>query len=384
MSNGAPAWQGALLLVAVLAGMGSLWAARAWSSGDGEQGAGFEMPPEPVGTQTASARPWRATRTLLATLAPEASIDVRVEVGGRLVEVGFASGATVQAGDVLARVDSAVEAAELRSLEAELRALVLRRDRLVQLGGGQGTTQMDADQAAADVDAAQARADGLRARIRQKLVVAPFAGRVGVRTHHPGQVVDPGTQLTTLVSASNALMVDLWAPQALIPALPAGAALTVRVDEVASEAVVEVVEPAADATRRAVRVRARLDAPPPGWLPGMAAQVELAVDASVDRVVVPAGAIVWSPLGPLVYRVDRDGAGQVVAAAPVEVLSDLGDEVVLAGGVEAGQVIVTEGAFKLHEGAAVAPIGGGGGASTEGGEPAAGGQPAAGGGASDE
>ena len=50
------------------------------------------------------------------------------------------------------------------------------------------------------------------------------------------------------------------------------------------------------------------------------------------RVVVPGTAIVWSPAGPLVYRVKAGEAGETAAAAPVEILSNRGDEVVLTSG----------------------------------------------------
>ncbi len=352
MSKRSGRWQGPALVAVTALVLLAVWGVRTWSRADA--GGGWQMPPETVGMVSVEARPWRATSTLLASLAPIASVDVRTEVGGRLVEVGFDSGAQVARGAVLARLDTTVEEAELRSVEAELNALTLRRNRTAELAVDHGASQMDVDQAVADVDAATARADALRARIRQKTVVAPFAGRAGVRHHHPGQVVDPGVLLTTLVGTSTALFVDFWVPQTLLSSLPVGERVTVRLDGVAADAVVEVIEPAADAGRRAVLVRARLDPAPPGWLPAMSAQVDVPTAGEVSRVVVPATALVWSPAGVLVYRVvPGEGGAEKVTANPVEVLSNLGDVVVLASGLDAGARIVTDGSFKLHEGAAV-------------------------------
>src|SRR5687768_1063720 len=104
--------QGSALVAVTGLAMFGVWAARAWSSA-GDGGA-WQMPPETVQIVSAEARPWRETSTLLATLAPIASIDVRTEVGGRLVEVGFDSGAQVDRGAVLARLDAGIEEAELR------------------------------------------------------------------------------------------------------------------------------------------------------------------------------------------------------------------------------------------------------------------------------
>jgi membrane fusion protein (multidrug efflux system) len=342
-------WQGPALFVATALGMAALWGCRALTHA--QAGGGWDMPPETVGIVTVEARPWRESATLLATLAPIASVELRTEVGGRLAEVGFTSGASVSRGAVVARLDTSVEEAQLRAVEAELRALTLKRDRIDQVTDG--TSRMERDQATADVDAAAARADALRAQIRQKTVIAPFAGRAGVRTLHPGQVVEPGTLLTTLVSASSAIYADAWVPQTLLPKLPAGAKVTVRLGDATAPATVETVEPIADPSRRAVRMRATLDPAPPGWLPEMSAQVEVPTGDEVERPVVPATAIVWSPAGALVYRVTSGEKGDTVTAAAVTVLADLGDEVVLSGGVDAGARIVSDGAFKLHEGSAV-------------------------------
>lgn len=344
------AWQGPLLVGITLFTMASLWSLRNMTRA--EAGGAWEMPPETVGIAAAEARPWRTSRTLLADLAPLASIEVRTEVPGRLSEVAFTSGQSVARGAVLARLDASVEEAELRAVEAELRALTLKRERVAAVADA-SATRMELDEATAAVDAAQARADALRASIRQKVLVAPFAGRTGVRTLHPGQVVAAGTLLTELVADSSTLYVDFWVPQTLLATVPTGAPVTVRLGEATASATIDVVEPSADATRRAVKVRARLDPAPPGWLPEMSAQVEVPTEVEAPRVVVPAPAIVWSAAGPLVYRVVPGEGAEKVSATPVRVLSDQGDEVVLESGLEPGARIVTEGAFKLHEGSAV-------------------------------
>ncbi len=356
MSEAGTRWPGVALVAATVLTLAGLWALRAAMSGGG--GAGWSMPPESVGMVVAAEQPWRSSHRVLATLAPEATLDVRTEVGGRLAEVGFVSGQEVAQGTVLARIDASLEEAELRGAEAEVAVLRLRRDRTAQLAAERGVSTMEVDQAEADVRLAESRADALRSRIRQKLLVAPFAGRTGIRHHHPGQVVDPGVRLTTLVKRSDDVFVDAWLPQTLVASLPVGSVLEVRLDDRVATAEVEVVEPAADPARRSVQVRARVSPAPEGWLPGMSVQVEVPAGDEVLRVVIPSTAIVWSPVGALVYRVvPTEGGGQVVTANPVEVYERQGDDVVLASGLAAGAQIATDGAFKLHEGAVVQAAG---------------------------
>lgn len=348
-------WQGpALLAATALAVAGIAWL-RTWAAAD--PGGGWQPAPEVVTITEARARPWQPTRTLLATLAPVASVEVRTEVGGRLVSLDFDSGAAVAAGEVLARLDTAVEEAELRAVTAELRAIGLRRDRLAQLASERGASRMEVDQADADADAATARADALRARIRLKTLVAPFSGRAGVRRHHPGQVVDPGTALTTLVADADAVFADAWVPQNLLPTLSVGTPVSVRLGDVVAPGQIETLEPSGDPTRRAVLVRMRVSPIPVGWLPGLSAQVAVPIGEEAPRVVVPAAALQWSPAGVLVYRAVPAEGGLVAAASPVEVLAELGDEVVLARGLEPGAAVIATGAFKLREGAPVRAAG---------------------------
>lgn len=353
-------WQGPALLTGTALVLVAGWALRAASTGGGEDG-GFTMPPETVGVAVAAARPWQATATLLGTLAPIEAVTLRVEVGGRLTEVGFTSGAAVQRGEVLARLDAAVEQAELRAAEAELKALSLRRERLVAMVAERGASEMDRDQAVADEAAASARVQGLQARIRQKLVVAPFNGRAGLRNHHPGQVVDPGTVLTAVVSDTTAVYADLWVPTALLAGLSPGTALRLRVGDHAADGTIEVIEPLADAERRAVAVRARVETAPVGWLPGASVQADVPTGASAEHVVIPSIALQTSAVGTLVWRVAPGEHGEIVQAQPVTVLADLGGEVVLDGGLSVGDRFVTDGAFKLQEGSAIAPAGADGG-----------------------
>lgn len=348
----APRWLGPAIVAATLLLLASAWALR--NATAASEGGGSWASAEVVTMAPVEVHPFRPTSTLVGTLAAVESVTLRTEAGGRLVDVGFTSGARVAKGAVVARLDTAIEVAELEAARAAQRALDLRRDRIAPLADARGASRMSADQAVADAEAAAARIQALQARIRQKTVVAPFDGVAGLRHHHPGQVVDPGTVLTTLVRDTPAVFVDLWVPQTMLPSLPEGAQVRVLAQGGEALGTVEVIEPQADARRRAVQVRARIDPAPTGWLPGLAVQAQVPTGEEAPRVVVPATALQWSPAGPLVYRVvSGEEGGPVAQAVPVTILSDRGDTVVLEEGPSEGDTLIVEGAFKLREGAAV-------------------------------
>src|ERR1700756_282880 len=76
---------------------------------------------------------WAVTLGSVGTLQSFQGITVRSEIEGRILTVPFESGARVKAGDVLVEMDTATEAAQLRSFEATARLAELNLQRAREL-----------------------------------------------------------------------------------------------------------------------------------------------------------------------------------------------------------------------------------------------------------
>src|SRR3970040_2024538 len=67
------------------------------------EGAAFQPPPEAVTTVTAPREEWPVTLNAIGTLAPVQGVTVSADLPGIVDHIGFDSGRTVRAGDVLVR-----------------------------------------------------------------------------------------------------------------------------------------------------------------------------------------------------------------------------------------------------------------------------------------
>ncbi len=314
--------------------------------------------PAPATVTTAPAAPeqWRTTLHAVGTLESFRGVTLRSEIEGRIVRVAFESGARVQEGDLLVELDTASETALLRSHEATARLAELNLQRARELRGTSANTQADLD--AAEATAAQARAaiDSTRATLAKKHIVAPFAGRLGLRQVNVGQFLNKADVIVTL-EATDPIYADFSLPQQEVSHVRPGLPVAVTVDAFPGRAfagTIEAVDPRVNDTTRNLRLRATLPNPDETLRPGMFARVDVELPGASDVLVLPATAIVYSPYGDSVYVVTRNEAGATVAEQRwVKVGPKRGDVVALLAGVKPGEEVVTAGQGKLRPGAPV-------------------------------
>ena len=75
----------------------------------------FAPPPETIAVAVASEEAWPDTLTAVGSVSPAQGVMVSPEVAGTVSEIDFESGATVKQGDLLIRLDTSSEEAQLRA-----------------------------------------------------------------------------------------------------------------------------------------------------------------------------------------------------------------------------------------------------------------------------
>ena len=345
------------VLVGVVMGSGVLLAA--WKQNTTkEAAAAAAKQPEPVENVTfavADARPHHASTTAIGTVLALRSITLKSEVSGSVVRASLKPGQVVEAGTVLVQLDTSVEQAELRALDAQARlsrTMLARREELLKFGA---TTQDEVDQVRGQHDVAEAQSARLRAVIAKKTIRAPFRARVGLSDVHPGQYLNQGVELTTLQGVADGVYVDFSVAQSVAAQIVAGSSVEVRTSQGDTfRAQVLAVDAKVDPETRSRSVRAQLDAGKNGPAPGASVRVLVPVGESSDAVVIPVNALRKGPGGDHVWVVEADAAG-VLRAHERKVQSGpmLGETVILRSGVDAGQRLAASGSFKLREGVRV-------------------------------
>jgi membrane fusion protein (multidrug efflux system) len=347
---------GLVLIVAVLAGVKANQIVHMVRAGES-----FVPPPVAVSSAKVQGAEWAATRAAVGTLVAVQGVALGAEVPGRVREIAFDSGASVRRGDVLVRLDTSAEEAQLASAvaDAQLARATLRRT--TKLRQGEANAEADLDAAEARAKQADAAVANLRAVIAKKTILAPFDGRVAIRQVNLGQILSPGTPIASL-QAVTPIYVDFWLPQQALRDLARGEQVRLRTDtfpDVVWGGEVSTINPEVDPVTRNVLVRATFANGDGRLRPGMFGNVEVLSSGKRPVLTIPATAVMYAPYGDSVFAIEEqkgaNGRTNPVAQQKFVRLGDRrGDLVEVVSGLRVGETIVSSGGFKLRNGAAVA------------------------------
>ncbi len=345
---------GVVLLVGSLAGVKALQINKMVAQ------AAQAKPPAAVVTAMAVARDsWETRLTAVGSLSAVQGVTVAAELPGKVVEIAFEPGNKVSAGTLLARQDTSAEQALLPGAEASLTLASTNLERAKNLLIDQAVSQSEVDTAQARYYQALADAENLKATIAKKQVRAPFSGRLGIRQINLGQILKEGDPIVTLQSL-DPIFVDFQVPQQQMGALQPGLTLRVSSDGLPNQALegrISTINPKVEETTRNVRVQGLVGNPKEQLRPGMYVDVDVVLPDRKEVLMIPQTAILYAPYGNSVFVVEPVGegpeAGQVLRQQFVRTGEKRGDFVEVLSGVEAGELVVTTGVFKLRNKQAV-------------------------------
>ena len=307
---------------------------------------------------------------------------------GRIVYLGVQEGSRLKEGDVIARLDSDDLRAEKAQLEAQL--VVARFDleraetelvtseanfrRLKELWGQKAASQVDLEnardrflKAKAAIDSAKANIKAVEASIKRESVLieytiirAPFDGVVLTKDADVGEVVAPFGSATNAKAAVvtmadlSSLMVQADVGESFLSKVEIGQPCEIQLDAVPNTRFagrVHMIVPTADRMRGTVMVKVRFEELDPRILPEMSAKAaflsrSLGPDENKPVLGVHRDALVSRNGGIGLFRVDKGQAEWV----PVENPQFLGDYLMLAQGVNAGERVVIKPPNRLRSG----------------------------------
>lgn len=279
------------------------------------------------------------------------AIEVVTVVSGRVDALGFTEGESVEEGRILVELDAAQAKAERQEAVANLANARTRLERSRALLRTNNATEASVDELARAAQAAEARVALADAKLADRQIRAPFAGKVGLRRVDVGAYVTAGTPITTL-DDTDPIDVEFSVPERFLSELTAGLPLVIRsaaYEGRSFEGVVRSVDSRVSETARTVQLRAEI-ANGDGMLrPGMFVTVELVLNARPDAVIVPETALLADGDRNYVYVIDGTTAKRV----EVEVGQRRPGAVEIRKGVTVGQTVATAGLQNLRPGATV-------------------------------
>ena len=323
------------------------------------QASSFQPPPEAVTTIVTREERWPSTLSAIGTTAAVHGVTVSADLPGVVEAISFDSGRAVQAGDVLVRLDTRQEQAQLAAAEAQRSLARLNLDRARGLREEGIIAQADYDRATSEHDQAQARVGEIRATIARKTIRAPFAGILGIRQVNLGQYLTAGAAIVPLQSL-DPIYVNFSLPQQQVGQLRAGVEVRVTAEGAARPFAgrITAVDSVVDEATRNVQAQATLPNRDGRLRPGMFVEAEVLVGTSRAVVALPTSAVAYAPYGDSVFVVGdvKGPKGETyrgVRQQFVKLAGERGDQVAVVSGLQAGEEVVTSGVFKLRNGAAV-------------------------------
>ncbi len=318
-------------------------------------------PPPSVTAVTATSEAVPRFASAIGSLAAVHQVTVTPEIGGRVTAILFEPGASVKAGDPLVQLNDAPDRGDLANYQAQARWAEVSLKRAQILAQRQVGPQENVDQTQSQLDQARAQILKTEATIAQKLVRAPFAGRLGVRQIDLGQYVNAGAPIVTLTDLTQ-LYVNFTLPSRQRNQVKPGQHVKVTTDAFPGrefDAVITTIDPQIRADSRTMTVQATLANPKEELLPGMFVDAAVVLPPEPDRVVLPETAVDYTLYGDSVYVLREEGAGsdgkplQKAYRTPVKTGTRWAGKIAVLSGVKPGEKVVAAGQLKLQNGAAV-------------------------------
>jgi RND family efflux transporter MFP subunit len=357
-----------LLALLCAAGLGTYLVADGRTAKDGKAAAGKRAAGARavlIAAAPAQPRSVEIYEEVVGSLENAVDPKIGAEVAGRVTRVLGFTGMKVKRGELLAEIDardfeiqSRGDAAEVKRLQALLEnqeRVVARQQKLVTQGF---ISQNALDEALAQrtvlreqLSAAGARAESTGRSLGKTRVVAPIDGEIESQVVAAGDYVKVGDPLFTLVGMSR-MRAHLLFPENAANRIRPG--LKVRLESPAApgksvETRIDEIKPTVNAGNRALDAIVRFDSADGAFRGGGSVNARVVLSVKDDALMVPEQSVVLRPAGKVVYVLQERRVSQRVVETGLR--QDGLQEI--TRGLAPGEIIATDGAGFLSDGAAV-------------------------------
>jgi multidrug efflux system membrane fusion protein len=370
-------WALGLVALAAAAYWGLLYYQKTGDAAPSRLAVGEGTPPVRVSIDTVASMDIPIAVDGIGTVQGFNTVTVRPRVDGAIVEIGFKEGQSVNAGDLLFRIDPRPYKATLDQAKAKLQQsqaqlefskLDLERSQQLISRGAVSKQQLDSTQSQvhmlqAQIEADKATIEAAQTQLDYTTIRSPINGRVGLRGVDIGNIVNAGasTSLVVVTQIKPIAVVFTLPESSLAPLSDAMAKGSVSVivsgrdsRKAIARGAIDSLDNQIDATTGTIKLKSVLPNADLKLWPGQFVNVRVELDVLRNRIAVPSAAVQRGPEGEFVYVVKQD---RTVEARLIQVAVQSDGWAVVAGGLQPSERIVTEGAFRLRPGMSVVPAG---------------------------
>jgi len=346
------------LIVEIIIGIGLIyWSVRLIVTTEPTRVAKSKKTSAPPAVSVAPAEMQKLEDTLicLGTVTARESVDITAQVTEKVTATFFEDGDRVKKEAILVQLDNAHETAALRVAELAIEEHAREQERLAWLLKEDAIAQKDLDDRQTRLAMAKAEKNKAVADLNDRVIRAPFDGVLGLRLVSVGDLVTPGTKITSLDDIDS-VYIDFPAPEKYAAKLNKDQLFTaanVAYPDTVFQGKIRTIESRVNTQTRSLQVRGIVENKDHRLKPGMLLTVSLETGAE-STLVVPELSIM--SLGERQYVFLVHPASNTVTRTEIKVGRRVGGWVEVIEGLTTNTLIVTEGIGKITDGQRVTLI----------------------------
>ncbi len=328
-------------------------------------------PPVPVEVAAAETRTMPVEMKAIGAVEPIASVQLKSKVQGEILQVHFADGAQVKAGDPLFRIDPRPFQAALKRAQANLSIAqsvaanateqAQRYTTLINRGvaSKEQTAQFLSTAASqkSELAARQADVDEAQLSIEWSHVHAPLSGRIGAALLKAGNIAQPNVDTLAVINQIQPIYVTFSLPENALADIrqwmnkstPAVSAFDPDSASLLGTGELTFVDNAVDRASGMITFKATFPNTDDSLWPGQFVDVTVKLAEEPDAIVIPSTAVTEGQQGAQVFVVNGDTATlrKVTVERTVEGLAIIKD------GLQSGELVITTGQLRVTSGGKV-------------------------------
>jgi multidrug efflux system membrane fusion protein len=347
------------------------------SGAGARRGAGDASRPTPVATAAVRSGDFDVYLNALGTVTARGTVTVHSRVDGQLMRVLFNEGQVVKADQLLAEIDPRPFQVQLDQMNGQLardQALLVNArldlDRYKTLLAQDSIASQQVDTQASlvrqfegAVASDKGQVDNAKLQLSFTKIVAPIAGRLGLRQVDAGNMIH-ATDTNGLVVITQVQPIDVVfpIPETNLPRVqrrlregdpPAVDAYDRSQTRKLATGKLITIDNQIDTTTGTIKLKAAFANDDSALFPNQFVNVKMLLDTLHGATIVPTAAVLRGAPGRFVYLVKADNTVTVrtVKLGPIEA-----ENAVVESGLAPGDVVVVDGTDRLREGAKIEPI----------------------------
>lgn len=303
--------------------------------------------PVTVATVTEGSTDQQLVRT--GNLIPYKQAEIMATSAGKVMAVKYELGSYVSKGAAIVSVDSRLKQLSLEATELNITKLKKDTDRYTKLLAGNAATEIQVNDTKYSYESALNQAEQIKQQISDASVAAPISGRIIKKNIEPGEFVNVGTSLGTIMDVAR-LKVQVMVSESDVYKLKEGQHVQVKTDvypDKTIDGVISYIAPQGDESHNypveiVIQNASQLKA-------GTFVTVSFLQKTSQQALLIPRSSLVESIRNPYVYVIENN----VAKIRKIEVGRELGDKIEVLSGLTSGETVITTGQINLSEGATV-------------------------------